>query len=237
MIKRYNESITILLENDMIKQLAQNENMARKLYEFCMINFDAPYLFLTRYEDWYKSMFNDVDGQGNPLFEQLDTYVSYKEQRITGYVQYGFTRIGFDEAGQLKEGISYPVIRNLFFLEDAPEDGEELLHQAMQALKKNNECRIYAFFHYFGMSCYARHGKLHIRYGYIEKLLYENNFVDEHENVYYLKKLSISYEEQKKSLKNHIMAEQQGTEITLVFSERSKGNEQMISFLLGDEQI
>lgn len=44
---------------------------------------------------------------------------------------------------------------------------------------------IYAFYHYFGMTCFARHGKLYEKYTDIEELLMKHQFNREHENVYY----------------------------------------------------
>ena len=46
------------------------------------------------------------------------------------------------------------------------------------------------FFHFFGMSCFARQGKLHSSHYHVEKLLREYGFNIEHENVYYTKCLN-----------------------------------------------
>lgn len=59
-----------------------------------------------------------------------------------------------------------------------------LLNEALKAISDTSE-RIYAFFHYFGMSCYARHGKLFEGFGHIHDLMRQNVFSIEHENVFY----------------------------------------------------
>ena len=58
-----------------------------------------------------------------------------------------------------------------------------ILNEAIKNFGK--EETIYAFFHYFGMTCFARHGKLFETHNHIDSLLKENNFEIEHENVYY----------------------------------------------------
>ena len=76
-----------------------------------------------------------------------------------GFVQYGHSAIGFDESGAVTDGVSYPIIRQLYFASGDEEIGRCLLDGARAALACENG-RVYAFFHYFGLSCYARHGKL-----------------------------------------------------------------------------
>ena len=80
--------------------------------------------------------------------------------------------------------VSYPVIRNFYFPDEQKEVGIMLLSETVNALLDNSD-RVYAFFHYFGMFCYARHGKLFEGFGMIHDLLMQNGFAIEHENVYY----------------------------------------------------
>ena len=54
--------------------------------------------------------------------------------------------------------ISYNIIRNLYFDCDRADAGEKLLKEALDAFGTSE--KVYAFFHYFGMTCFARHGKL-----------------------------------------------------------------------------
>lgn len=64
-----------------------------------------------------------------------------------------------------------------------------MLNEAVDALSDRTD-RIYAFFHYFGMSCYARYVKLFENFENIHNLLEENGFVIEQENVVYSSVLS-----------------------------------------------
>lgn len=76
------------------------------------------------------------------------------------------------------------MIRNFYFDEKQKKVGIKLLNEVVKAIS-NTTSRVYAYFHYFGMSCYARQGKLFEKFGYIHKLLIQNGFVIEHENVFY----------------------------------------------------
>lgn len=143
----------------------------------------GPQCFSTTREQWEESLLRDVDSDGRTLFETLD--ISQTEH---GFVQYGTTAFGFDESGELRPNVHHKVIRMLCFDPEYPEEGQQLLRQAMDALLTQRP--IFAFFHYFGMSICARHGKLHESQRHVEKLLLDNGFTVEHENVYYSKALT-----------------------------------------------
>lgn len=128
-------------------------------------------------------MFRDIDSDGRQLFSELHT-----RQTAHGFVQYGTTAFGFDENGEISDRVHYKIIRMLHFSPDHPAEGQLLLQWAMDELGSGE--RIFAFFHYFGMSVCARHGKLHESDSHVEKLLLENGFNVEHENVYYSKELT-----------------------------------------------
>lgn len=157
-------------------------------YAFWHAQNTAPFPFPTEESLWQDSMFADVDGEGRPLFSQLETNISRRAGTVTGLIQYGRTAFGFDPAGEISDQISYSIVRTLCFDPKFPEDGEKLLRGAMADL--GNQQRIYAFFHYFGMSACARHGKLHESAPHVENLLLDNGFVVEHENVYYARSLT-----------------------------------------------
>lgn len=97
--------------------------------------------------------------------------------------------------------------------EDQEEAGCVLLQTVLQEIRHDE--RAYAFFHYFGLSCYARHGKLFEKYRYIEELLKESGFVVEHENVYYSSEISDAPE----------------AEIEIAWQERTKGSQQAGDFI------
>jgi GNAT superfamily N-acetyltransferase len=103
-------------------------------------------------------------------------------------IVYGTTAFGFDDAGEISRDAHYKAIRDLSFDPVSPEVGQALLDGALEDLGEDG-C-VYAYFHYFGLSGYARHGKLHESQGHIHDLLLKNGFTIEHENVYYSRELS-----------------------------------------------
>ncbi len=143
----------------------------------------GPYHFPMEEQVWAASMYEDVDSDGRQLFAQL-----YTQANDHGMVQFGRSAFGFDGDGNISDKIHYPIIRTLAFDPTHPDEGEALLQKALAHFA--GEERVYAFFHYFGMSACARHGKLHEGDRHIAQLLEQNNFVVEHENVYYLRQLS-----------------------------------------------
>ena len=150
-------------------------------FEYWKATQTAPYHFPMDETIWKQSMLEDHDSDGRLLFDCLKT-----EYMPGGMIQYGRTAFGFDDSGEISDQIHYPVIRDISF--DTPQVGQKLLDKAMAEL--GTEDRTYAFFHYFGMSACARHGKLHESQRHIHDLLLKNSFIVEHENVYYSKLLS-----------------------------------------------
>lgn len=155
----------------------------REIYEY-MMNLSFPYNYEVEYDVWERSYLYDVDGEGRTLFANLTTKGAYLDGKLIGMIQYGRTAFGFDENGEISDKVFYSVIRNFYFNEMQKDAGIELLNEAKKAFSNTSE-RIYAFFHYFGMSCCARHGKLYDGFEYIHNLLEQNGFSVEHENVFY----------------------------------------------------
>ena len=179
------------------------------LFEYWSQTHTAPYHFPMTESAWYQSMYEDVDGNGRELFQTLTVKCSRtapnKSGDFNGLIQYGTTAFGFVEDG-ISDQVHYPVIRDITFPPEAPEIGQRLLEQALADLGKQE--RIYAFFHYFGMSACGRHGKLHESQTHIHDLLLKNGFIVEHENVYYAKPLT---------------AAAPGSDISLLWKELSAG--------------
>lgn len=142
---------------------------------------NSPFHFPMTEAVWKECMFDDVDSDGRKLFDTLAT-----EHTSGGMIQYGRTAFGFDDTGEISCNVHYSVIRDFAF--DHAQVGQMLLNKALSELKADG--RVYAFFHYFGMSACARHGKLHESQIHVHDLLLKNDFVIEHENVYYAKMLS-----------------------------------------------
>ena len=115
-----------------------------------------------------------MDGQGRRLFKELSVKAAYAEDTLVGFVQYGKTAFGFDGRGEISSDVSYCVIRNLYFDKSRPDAGSLLLEDALNTFAETET--VYAFFHYFGMSCFARHGKLFETHSHIAALLKEKGF-------------------------------------------------------------
>ena len=164
----------------MIKNCGPADGAA--LYEY-QRKLRTPYFFPVSFESWRDSMFHDVDGGGRPLFRWSRTAASFERGQMNGFVQYGRTAFGFDAHGRISAEVSYPVIRALYFDRGCRAAGRELLQNALSGLGESDG--IYAFYHYFGMSCYARHGKLFEGCSDVRSLLEEGGFDVRRENVYY----------------------------------------------------
>ena len=186
----------------------------REIYDY-MMKLTFPYKYEVEYHIWEKSYLYDVDGEGRVLFSDLTTIGAYFGSELIGFIQYGKTAFGFDNNGEVSDKIFYSVIRNFYFDESQKEAGMKLLNEAVKALS-NTADRIYAFFHYFGMSCYARHGKLFEGFGHIHNILEQNGFTIEHENVFYSSTLSSV----------------EPTAISLKWHEKTKGRQQYCDFIL-----
>ena len=152
-----------------------------QIYHYQM-KFHSPYFFSVEYDTWRKSFADDVDGEGRTLFKKLFVKAVYDEGEIIGFIQYGNTAFGFDNQGEISSNVSYCIIRNLYFDKNRFDAGSLLLKEAMDAFAAAE--KVYAFFHYFGMSCFARHGKLFEQHIHIEELMKKNGFKTEYINYY-----------------------------------------------------
>ena len=190
----------------------------KKVYAYQM-RFSSPYFFSVDYDTWKKSFIDDVDGEGRPLFKELCVKGAYDESELIGFVQYGKTAFGFDDRGEISSDVSYCMIRNLYFNKNRADVGQMLLEEALNAFVSSDT--VYAFFHYFGMSCFARHGKLFEQHVHIEDLLKKNGFAIEHENVYYSSVLNCD----------------EKSEVELNLHTLTKGNQQNIDFMLSGGQV
>lgn len=193
-------------------------NNLEEIYKF-QLSFNTPYFFTTDFESWKKSFTEDIDGEGRVLFKELSVKCAYDNEELVGFVQYGKTAFGFADNGDISSDISYPIIRNLYFSKDRVDAGNLLLKDALENLETDE--RVYSFFHYFGMSCFARHGKLFENNSHIENLLKENGFEVEHENVYY----------------SSILTGNEVSEAEIAPQNLTKGNQQYVDFILEGNQV
>lgn len=193
---------------------------SKELFHYCLaISVNTPYYFPVSFACWHKSMFNDCDYDGSPLFSELKTFALINNEIIEGYVQFGTSAFVFNENGEKDYTAKYGVIRNLHYLQNA-ENGGLLLDKAMEYFDSKNIKKRYAFFHYLGLSCYARQGKLHQSGFYMEKLLATYSFKKEHENVYF-----------SKCLQENIPDIYQ--DIVFIYN----SDQQSVKFMSGDEEI
>ncbi len=190
----------------------------KDIYNF-QLSFDTPYFFEVDFDNWKQSFTDDIDGEGRVLFKKLIVKAVYDNDELIGFVQYGRAAFGFDENGEISSDISYPVIRNLYFKADRADAGLLLINVAMKDFGTDKQ--VYAFFHYFGMSCFARHGKLFESHAHIDALIKEQGFEVEHENMYY----------------SSVLTESKLSEVKLNPSPLTNGNQQYIDFKLQDNQV
>lgn len=198
-------------------RLAEIQDL-KQIYHY-QLQFSSPYFFSVDYDTWKKSFINDVDGEGRTLFKELCVKGVYDENKLIGFIQYGKTAFGFNDRGAISSDISHCIIRNLYFNENKADAGQMLLEEALNAFVSSDT--VYAFFHYFGMSCFARHGKLFEQHTHIENLLKKNGFAIEHENVYYSSVLNCD----------------EKSEVELNLHTLTKGNQQHIDFMLSGSQV
>ena len=202
----------------MLKEVDSNNVIALYNY-FRDIERYIPYYFPIDYDTWYKCMFDDyLDGKR--LFKDIKTFLYYENDLLKGFIQYGISNFVFTDNGTDYSN-NYAIIRNLHYSKNS-KNPKELVEKALEYFgNKFNE--ISAFFHIFGMSCYARHGKLHNSAFYIEDLLYKYSFTRGHENVYFSK--SNSPEDDYNDPKITFQIEQNGE------------NKEKITFFQDDDQI
>ena len=181
------------------------------------MKFNSPYFFSVDFDNWKQSFLNDIDGNGRTLFKSLFFKSIYESGELVGFIQYGVTNFGFDNNGEISYDVSYCVIRNFYF--DKEEVGYLLLQEALDAFKDQD--KIYAFYHYFGMSCFGRHGKLFEKHNQIIKVLKHVGFEIEHENVYY----------------SSLLKDKQVNEVEIIQNELTKGNQQFIEFKFLGNQV
>lgn len=198
----------------MIKAISNFDN----IYNY-QKRFHTPYFFEQDYEAWEESFEADIDGEGRKLFKELLVKAAYDDDKLIGFIQYGKSAFGFDKQGEISVEVSYNIIRNFYFDSDRIDAGNELLKDALDMF--GAEDKVYAFFHYFGMSCFARHGKLFEKHVHIEELLKRNGFEIEHENVYY-----------SCALKGNEISD-----IEIKNQDLTKGNQQYIDFVMSGKQV
>lgn len=149
----------------------------------------VPYWFDVDYELWKESFLADTDYDGEEMFSELAAYIALSGEKVVGFIQFGISRYIYGTDGEKDHSVRGGVIRHLYF--DRETDcGKGLVEIAFQFFHQRNIERRFAFFHAFGMTCCAGHGKLHRDFEHIEAALAEFGYIKEHENVYYRRMLT-----------------------------------------------
>lgn len=161
----------------------------KPLYEYYRkIRGNVPYWLDADFDLWLECMQSDRDYDGDLMFSGLETAVALSEQGIEGFVQYGISRFVYGEDGK-DFGEQCGIIRGLYFGEGSG-CGRELVRLAEEYFAQNGVKKRSAFYHAFGMTCNAGHGKLFGGLPHIEQVLLDFGYIKEHENVYYSRRLT-----------------------------------------------
>jgi ribosomal protein S18 acetylase RimI-like enzyme len=153
-----------------------------------------PYFFPVTSGKWHECMFEDkLDNEKKFLFQE--TFVAEENGQIVGFIQYGQPAIAWDEQGQKYQNPQIGIIRHFYFEADRFDVANLLYAQCENYLKQFSGQ--HAFYHIFGVSCNAHHGKLHESLDHVNRFLIEKGYRLEHENQYY------SLELQEDQVANH----------------------------------
>lgn len=206
--------------------LVEQKN-SQSLYDYYCENIvgEAPYYHQVSKKIWDESFFEDTDYEGDKKYRELVTYSSLaKDGTVNGFIQFGLSNYGYDEEGEKSFEQSMGLVRQIYFLNNQPEVGAELLAAAIRYFRENELELSYAFFHALGMTCTGNHGKLHDSMPDVAELLLDNGFSVEHTNVYYVKKLEATVETKTLSL-------------TVKSTGKTENQTQMFTFYQGEQAI
>ncbi|NJJ42454.1 GNAT family N-acetyltransferase [Paenibacillus apii] len=151
------------------------------------IGREIPYFLNVSKSKWMKCMINDqLDGEDK--FSSTEVYLAIDNGSVVGFIQYGIPNFCWNDKGEKYYNPNVLIIRHFFFDENIIEAGEQLLRIALMSSSEYE--KVHAFFHIFGVSCNAHHGKLHSKFTHIENLLLSNRFLIDCENIYYVLDMS-----------------------------------------------
>ena len=77
------------------------------IYSF-HLSFETPYFFEVSFEEWKKSLENDIDGEGRILFKELYLKAVYDDSELQGFVQYGKLHLALLKAERFRR--RYPTM-------------------------------------------------------------------------------------------------------------------------------
>jgi hypothetical protein len=124
-----------------------------------------PYFFSVSPEKWQSCLLDD-ELNGEKLFGNLVTLLAAEKGQVLGFTQYGRPNFAWDASGKRYDNPGMGVVRHFYFEKTRPDVAEAMLARARACLGLFPQG--YAFYHMFGMSCNAHHGKLHTSLGHID---------------------------------------------------------------------
>lgn len=135
--------------------------------------------------------------EGNLLFQELITLVYKKQNEIKGFIQFSKPTYIYQKDGTKDFSTIVGVIRQCYFEQEEAMVGQALIEQATCYFDQEKISNRFAFYHAFGMSHTACHGKLPTTFIQTEKLLLAQGYQKEHENLYFAKVLDkvLKYED------------------------------------------
>jgi GNAT superfamily N-acetyltransferase len=133
------------------------------------------------------------------MFDHLETYVAKEKGRIIGFAQVGHPHIAWDDRSDKYYDPAVSVLRHFYFEPDRL-DAAEALYARTHTLLAHYPHR-HAFYHIFGMSCNAYHGKLHEQLTHVNQFLLVKGFRVEHENVNYSVELLCAQQQSSSNLR------------------------------------
>lgn len=209
----------------MLKLVEQKSS--QNLYDYYRENLvgKAPYYHQVSKKSWENSFFEDTDYDGDKKYSELITYCNLTaDGTVNGFIQFGCSSYGYDEAGEKSFEHSAGMIRQIHFLHNQKAVGDELLAAAFHYFQEMELDVSYAFFHALGMTCTGNHGKLHESMSEVAELLLDNGCRVEHTNVYYAKKLDSAKELPTFSL-------------SMKPAEKTENQTQMFTFYEGEQAV
>jgi ribosomal protein S18 acetylase RimI-like enzyme len=143
---------------------------------------NIPYFFPVSPERWAQCLLED-ELAGERMFDRLETYIAEDQGRVIGFAQIGHPRFSWDDRGAKYYNPQIGILRHFYFDTGRYNAAEAMYARAQSFLM--HYPRRHAFYHIYGMSCNAHHGKLYSGLAHVDRFIRAKGFQVEHENVYY----------------------------------------------------
>jgi ribosomal protein S18 acetylase RimI-like enzyme len=172
----------------MMEVIKYQEDYFEPLFSYWKILGEKiPYFFSVSPGKWRECLLEDKLGN-EKLFLYQEIFVAKEKDQILGFIQFGQPAFTWDKDGQIIHNPHMGVIRHFYF-DEGRLDVVNLIFASSNSYMKQFPSQ-HAFFHIFGMSCNAHHGKLHQSLAHVHNFLLEKGYQIEHENVFYTLELN-----------------------------------------------